>query len=648
VEYRILGPLEVVEDGNPVALGTVKERLVLAVLLLHANEFVSRERLIDDLWGEAPPPTAPEAVYVYVSKLRKALSAAGADPITTESGGYRLQIEPERLDSSRMQRLVGSAREHLAKSNLESAAAQFAEALSLWRGPTLAGLQLESRGRDEVAALDELRLAALMDRIDCDLALSRHEQVLGELGVLVSEHPLRERLRAQQMLALYRAERQADALSAYAEARRTLVDDLGIEPSEALQRLHQAILRHDPSLETPQGTAAVNGLADSAVTPPPIPSTDSKGIDGATPSRVRARRWQLALAALVLVAGSTAAADILSGSAGAHVVPDSLVRIDPRSEKIVSVIPVGAEPEQLAVTPTAVWTANLAESSVSRYDLRTHVLQSRGVPHPPYVIVANGRGSIWVSYLGKWSRIITRVGFTGGTSAGPLVPSQRSVIRVPRPGAVSLALGAGYLWAIAGPQVGLGIADPVRLIGFSRNHVAESVSLGPETTNSIVFGDGVAWIGATNANETGSTLSACRLTAERPRCHSYPLTTGDTRGPGPTVAVGDRKVWVLVCGDCFYGVHTQKLLEFDPGQHKVVKRLTLSKWKPNALAFGAGYVWVVSQAHASLLQLDPKTLRIVQTIRVGNPKTAAICGVAATRDAVWVTVGNHICENTFS
>src|SRR5205807_6172316 len=208
MEFRILGPLEVVEDGNPVALGMLKERLVLGVLLLHANEFVSRDRLIDDLWGEA---------------------------------------------------------------------------LSLWRGPTLAGLQLESRGRDEVAQLDELRLAALMDRIDCDLALGWHERALGELNVLVREHPLRERLRAQQMLALYRADRQADALEVYAEARQTLVDDLGIEPCEALQRLQQAILRHDPSLETPEGTAAVNGLPASSVAPPsPTPIADAGLGEGPT------------------------------------------------------------------------------------------------------------------------------------------------------------------------------------------------------------------------------------------------------------------------------------------------------------------------------------------------------------------------------
>jgi DNA-binding SARP family transcriptional activator/ABC-type sugar transport system substrate-binding protein len=316
VEYRILGPLEVVEDGNPVALGTLKERLVLGVLLLHANEFVSRERLIDDLWGEAPPPTAHKAVNVYLSKIRKALSVAGADPITTAAGGYRLHVEPELLDASRMQVVVAEAQKLVATGDLESAAERFQEALSLWRGPTLAGLQLESLGRDEVAALDELRLTALMDRIDCDLALGRHEQALGELGVLVREHPLRERLRAQQMLALYRADRQADALEAYAEARHALVDDLGIEPSEALQRLQQAILSHDPALEAPTGTAALNGAA--LPPPPPEDAPLAAPPPRSRPSRRAFRRRYLVAAGLAAVAAVVAAAAVLATRTAAH------------------------------------------------------------------------------------------------------------------------------------------------------------------------------------------------------------------------------------------------------------------------------------------------------------------------------------------
>src|SRR5207248_4180864 len=282
------------------------------------------ERLIDELWGESPPPTAKKAVNVYVSQLRKALTRNGRDPIATEDGGHRISVGADELDVLHLRRLLASARESVSKGELEHAAERFREALALWRGPTLAGLQLESRGGDEVAQLDELRLAALMDRIDCDLALGRHEQVLGELNLLVREHPLRERLRAQQMLALYRADRQADALDVYAEARQTLVDDLGIEPCEALQRLQQAILRHDPSLETPEGTAAVNGLPPSTATPPPTPTA---GVEDRAPRRrFRPRRWQLALAGLVILAASAATAVILStsGAATPRVVPNSL------------------------------------------------------------------------------------------------------------------------------------------------------------------------------------------------------------------------------------------------------------------------------------------------------------------------------------
>jgi DNA-binding NarL/FixJ family response regulator/DNA-binding SARP family transcriptional activator len=264
VDYRILGPLEVVEGGEPVPLGRPKERLVLAVLLLHANEFVSRERLIDELWGESPPPTAGKAVNVFVSQLRKALTRDGLDPIATADGGYRIGVEADHLDVARMRRVLATARARAAAGELEASADFLREALALWRGPTLAGLLLESRGRDEVAQLDELRLTALMDRIDCDLALGRHEEVLGELHVLVGEHPLLERLRAQLILALYRADRQAEALDAYQQARDVLVKELGIEPSPALQRLQKGILTQDPALELPAGIAAAGVSARSA------------------------------------------------------------------------------------------------------------------------------------------------------------------------------------------------------------------------------------------------------------------------------------------------------------------------------------------------------------------------------------------------
>jgi DNA-binding SARP family transcriptional activator/streptogramin lyase len=654
VEFRILGPLEVLEDGLPLVLGRLKERTVLAVLLLHANEFVSRERLIDELWGTSPPPTARKAVNVYISKLRQTLTRNGHDPIATAEGGYRLVVSPDLLDAERLRNLIAQARGCIADSESDAASQLLQEALALWHGPTLAGIQLESLCRDEVAQLDELRLAALMDRIDCDLALGRHEQVLGELNVLVREHPLRERLRAQQMLALYRADRQADALDAYAEVRRALVDDLGIDPSEALQRLQQAILRHDPALATPEGTAAVNGLPQSAAAPPPTPTA---GADDPAPlSRFRPRRWQLALAVIV-AASAAAVAAALSTSAGAspHVVPNSLVRIDPRSGKIVAVIPVGAEPQEIAVTPRGIWTDNLTEGTVTRYDLRTHDVQTLGSPPEPFDVAADA-GNTWVSSL-RNSSIITRFAFgTGGPSAGwgPLDPSHTSEIHLPPPGAVSLALGSGYLWAVAGPKTTPGTDDRVWLVDPASDRVVRLLRLGRETT-SIAFGGGAAWIGAFASErellstpppwKAASWLFSVKFGAAGARKQSYRLETGDTSGPS-AVAVGYGRVWVLTCGNCNIGYDNQKLLEFDPDRGKIVKRIPLGSRNPNALAVGAGFVWFANQIDASVTQLDPKTHGIVRSVSVGSPSTAAICGIAATRDALWVAVGDRYCENT--
>jgi DNA-binding SARP family transcriptional activator/streptogramin lyase len=648
VEFRILGPLEVVEDGEPLALGTLKERLVLGVLLLHANEFVSRDHLIDDLWGEAPPPTARQAVSVYVSKVRKTLSGAGDDPITTAPGGYRLNVESDRLDESRMQALVADAQELVARGELVAAAERFQEALSFWRGPTLAGLQFESRGRDEVAALDEVRLAVLMDRIDCDLALGRHQQAVGELGVLVPEHPMRERLRAQQMLALYGADRQADALQAYAEARRTLVDDLGIEPSEALQRLQQAILRHDPSLETPEGTAAVNGVPTREPEPTltPVPEAEE---DGGARRRYRPSRWQLALAALVILSGSAAAAAVLSSPADStpQVVPDSLVRINPQTRKIVSVTQLDGEPEQIAVTPKAIWTANFTAGSFSRYNLRTGKVASAGAPGGAFNLAADAAGNVWVSGYSSPTKIEHYVFGPGGTGNGPLTPTHTNSIRVPKPGAEALALGSGYLWAISGPRTAK-VNDLVSLIDPSTNKTVRHWNIGHDTS-SIAVGGGAAWVGGYGCGcLTGSgvarwagssTLTVIRPTTHRPR--SYRLEHPDLMAP--TVAYSNGTVWALTCESC---LHT-KLLEFDPAKGRVVHTIVFGHQHPNALAVGAGSIWLTDQADA-VLQLNPKRPHRIRTIPIGNPKNMAVCAIAATRNAVWVTVGNTYCGDTFN
>jgi DNA-binding SARP family transcriptional activator len=651
VEYRILGPLEVVDEGGPVALGRLKERLVLAVLLLHANEFVSRERLIDELWGAAPPPTAKKAVNVYVSQLRKALARDAHDPITTAEGGYRLVVDPDELDAGLLLQLLATARERTSAGELEAAAELLREALALWRGPTLSGLLLESYGREEIAQLDELRLTALMDRIDCDLALGRHEEVLGELHVLVEEHPLRERLRAQQMLALYRADRQADALDAYQQARHDLIDELGIEPSGSLQRLQQAILRHDPALGVPTGTATINGLVRTATGALASPATDSG--NPARRRRFRPRRWQLALAALVILAAAASVAAILATSSGAtpHVVSNSLVRLDPRNGRIVSVTPVGVEPGPIAVTPSAIWTVNLGARTVSRYDLRTHSVDPKGgFPIRPYGIVADHDGNVWVS---SEASIITRIARgSGGTSAGPLYFSHTKVIRLPRPGAGSLALGGGYLWVIVGPLTYPG-DNRITQVSLSSGELVRSWQLKGDTV-SIAFGDGAAWVGTNHAGV--GLLNVIRPGAQRPE--SVRLGNGDLTVP-LAMSVGEGGVWVLTWGtNGGVGAGSpQALLELDSDTLQVVKRIPFYGRALWSMAAGGGSVWVIAGAVGavqagggsyddSVIQLDPRSGRIIRTILLGSSssKHTNLCGIAATNDAVWVSVGDAGCD----
>jgi DNA-binding SARP family transcriptional activator len=263
MDFCVLGPLEARRDGLPVALGGTKQRALLAVLLLHAGEVVSTDRLIDELWGDEPPATAAHTVQVFVSRLRKSLGEDGG-VLVTSPPGYVARLAPDSLDLDRFERLVAQGRSSLAQGDASAASTRLREALGLWRGPALADFAYEAFAQAAIARLEELRLSALADRIEADLALGCHHDLIGELEALVAEHPLRERFLGQLMLALYRSGRQADALECYQEARRALVEELGIDPGPALQRLERAILMQDAGLELPQ-------------TPRRRPSTDESG-----------------------------------------------------------------------------------------------------------------------------------------------------------------------------------------------------------------------------------------------------------------------------------------------------------------------------------------------------------------------------------
>jgi DNA-binding SARP family transcriptional activator len=254
MEFRILGPLEVLDDGRAITVAGRKQRTLLAVLLLNANRVVSIDSLIDALWGESPPGTAGKAIQVYVSQLRRLL---GKGHLQTKTPGYVFKVESNELDLHRFEELLHQAKD----PSCEAPAERLQSALALWRGPALEEFAYESFARLELARIDELRLTCLEERIESDLTGGRHAEIIGELEALVAEHPLRERLRGQLMLALYRSGRQAEALDVYQETRRVLVDELGIEPGKSLRERERAILQQDPSLdlvsvpaEIPEGT----------------------------------------------------------------------------------------------------------------------------------------------------------------------------------------------------------------------------------------------------------------------------------------------------------------------------------------------------------------------------------------------------------
>ncbi|HYZ77092.1 MAG TPA: AfsR/SARP family transcriptional regulator [Gaiellaceae bacterium] len=296
-EFRLLGPLEAFVQGEPIRLAAPKPRALLALLLLNRNRVVPTERLVDELWGDDPPARATKTLQVYVSQLRKAL---GPERLVTRPPGYELRVEEGELDVERFESLAAAAREQLSLGNARAAVGGLKEALALWRGPALREFRSEPFGEPAAARLEELRLDAVEDRLQAELDAGAAAAVVPELEELVAAEPFRERPRALLMLALYRSDRQADALELYRRTRELFVDELGIEPGPVLQELERAILRQDTDLRLPA---------------PPPPARE------VPPLPPRRRRLLLALATLgaALVVAVSVAALVRSG--GGHHTP---------------------------------------------------------------------------------------------------------------------------------------------------------------------------------------------------------------------------------------------------------------------------------------------------------------------------------------
>ena len=430
MEFRILGSLEVRENGHPVPLGGAKQRALLAALLLRANEVVSRDRLIDELWGAAPPATAPTALQGYVSLLRKVL---GRELILTQPPGYLVRVGDGELDLHLFEWLVATAR---AEEPAE-ASRLLREGLALWRGAPLAELG-DSLASAERGRLEEQRLTALEQRIGAELALARHAELVPELEGLVREQPLRERLRGQLMLALYRCGRQADALEVYRAGRRLLDEELGLEPDAELQRLEKAILNHDPSLEPPEVHAERPSVSHrrgaSSETEAPVPPDSVAVID---PQRAR-------VAGHVPVGRRPVAVAIGHGSVWVANADDGTVsRIDQDRLELVRTIGIGAPAIDLAVTTDAVWVANGSDGTVSRIDpgadAVVETIDLRGsselVWNPAYAVDADD-DSVWIA---AGPRHVVRI--------DPRTNEPSAIIDVGHV-PVGLALGEEALWVV--------------------------------------------------------------------------------------------------------------------------------------------------------------------------------------------------------
>jgi DNA-binding SARP family transcriptional activator/ABC-type branched-subunit amino acid transport system substrate-binding protein/DNA-binding beta-propeller fold protein YncE len=593
--FSLLGPLKVEDEGREIPLGARKRRALLALLLLHEGRPVAIERLAEQLWAGEPPATAPKAVRVYVGELRKTM---GPDVIATVGGAYGIPLDGHETDVGRFEGLVAEGRRQLDEGDPQAAAAMLREALALWRGPALADFRYDEFAQHEITRLEEARMAALEARIDADLALGREDELVPELQALVREYPLRERLRGQLMLGLYRAGRQAEALDVYQEGRRRLVEELGIEPSRALQELERAILAHDESI----------------------------GVSRRRPlSRRRRRRAAVLIGlggVLVVAAAATAVAISLTRSEGGGISSvvqgNSLAAVDPATGRVVAEVPVGATPAAVAVGGGAVWVLNADDQTISRVDAETKEARTLGIGATPTDLAAAADG-VWVGNGGK----LARAQFAGTTAVAltRLDPHTGAVLaNVPLPQRGSsrsnvaqnhIAFAADSVWAIA-PDFSLVRIDPRQNeITADSRHVS-AVAIAAERD--------VVW--AMNDDGTLARIKA-RSNHVAARVDVPAIGLSD-------LTVGAGSVWAT---DPYQGT----LWRIDPGP-PVAQRTIDVGVGADSVAFGSGSVWVANSLQGTLIRVDPATNRVVRRIPLGNTPRA----VAVGEGLVWVAVaGEH-------
>jgi YVTN family beta-propeller protein len=595
MEFRILGELEVIDADGPLAVPRAKQRALLAALLLRANRVVPDDVLINELWNGTPPKTAENNLQVLVSQLRRAV---GAQRLVRRAGGYVLAVEPGELDRDRFEALAAEGARLLARGEPGAAAAALEEALALWRGPALVDVACGEVVVREIGRLEELRLSAQEDRVAALLELGRHRELVAELEALVAQHPFRERLRGQLMLALYRSGRQADALAAYRETRAAFAEELGIEPSAELRRLEQAVLRQEPTLDAPKPT---------------------------TPGRRRRRIPLGALAAVVAVVVLGVGAVAVAGheQRAVKVVPSSLAVIDPATNRVVADVRLGTEPALVAAVGDSVWVGAAATNALIRVDARTHrVTNTFGVDvGPPHGLTADAGGA-WVASAGY--RTTTLQYFTPGAESATrqvdlaLLPATfNNEQRRP------LALGGGALWVSNG-ATSVASVDPRS--GRKRWELLVDDGAGP-----IAWGAGDVWTAYT-VTDTVSRIDT--------RTHMIvPIQLARSSAPQSRIGVGLRgafdpsglvqaygAIWVSA-----YGIDA--VARIDSELNAVVDTIHVGDG-PHAIAAGAGSIWVANRMSDTVSRIDPRRNAVTATIHLG----ATPEGIAVAHGRLWVTI----------
>jgi YVTN family beta-propeller protein len=583
LEFRILGSLQALVDGREVPLGGARQRAVLAILLLHRGEVVSVDRIVDELWGERPPDTATKTVQVYVSRLRKAL---GDGVLVTRGGGYALEVREDQVDADRFARLAGEGSEALDRGDAPGAAETLEAALDLWRGPPLADFAYESFAQNEIGRLAELRLVVLEDRIEAGLALGRHAALIPELEKLVREHPARERLRGQLMLALYRSGRQSDALEGYRDAQRTLLEEFGLEPGAQLKELQRAILTQDPAIAAPPPTGVASALRQ-------------RWRGGALVALGGSLLLVAAVAAIVVAGGGDYSGTELASA-------NSLAVIDPESDRLLATVPTGVDPIAVSADADHVWIGNRGDDTATQVDPKTMTVLSTTSAGTNVGGLAAGAGAVWIADS-RGSKLVR---------IDPSLQSRRAIALAPRPEVFStsttpnpVAVGRGAVW-VGRSSGGLARVDP------QSGDVVAKVPVG-NSPSSIATGLGGVWI----ADDVDNTVSRIDPASANAVTATVPV------GQGPAaVAAGEGAVWVANAQD-------DTVSRIDPRTAAVTETIPVGR-HPTGIAAGGGAVWVANSLDSTVSRIDPETNRVEATAEVGE----APQGVTVAHHLVWVSV----------